>query len=79
MQGKYDKVYRFTQDYVFPSPSTAAGVVQGRSANGRLDWKTPAGQSLKDLQSPPGGGWTEPSSNHSEADRDMRLVKLYLN
>lgn len=44
------KAYRFTQDYVFPSPSTAAGVVQGRTANGRLDWKTPSGQSLKDIQ-----------------------------
>jgi hypothetical protein len=40
----------FTQDYVFPSPSTAAGVVQGRSANGRMDWKTKDGKTLKDLQ-----------------------------
>ena len=42
--------FQFTQDYVFPSPSTAAGVVQGRSANGRLDWKTKDGKTLKDLQ-----------------------------
>lgn len=40
----------FTQDYAFASPSTAAGVVQGRSANGRVDWKTQAGVSLKDVQ-----------------------------
>jgi hypothetical protein len=40
----------FTQDYVFPSPSTAAGVVQGRPANGRIDWKTGDGKTLKDLQ-----------------------------
>ena len=40
----------FTQDYIFPSPSTAAGVVQGRSANGRVDWKTKDGKTLKDLQ-----------------------------
>jgi hypothetical protein len=40
----------FTQDYVFQSPSTAAGVVQGRSSNGRVDWKTKDGVTLKDLQ-----------------------------
>lgn len=40
----------FAQDYVFASPSTAAGVVMGRSANGRLDWKTKTGRTLKDLQ-----------------------------
>lgn len=42
--------YVFTQDYVFNSPSTAAGVVQGRSANGRIDWKTKEGTTLKELQ-----------------------------
>lgn len=42
--------YEFTQDYVFASPSTAAGVVQGRSANGRVDWKTKDGRTLKELQ-----------------------------
>jgi len=42
--------YAFAQDYVFPSPSTAAGVVQGRAANGRVDWKTKDGKTLKDLQ-----------------------------
>jgi hypothetical protein len=43
-------VYLFAQDYVFPSPSTAAGVVQGRAANGRVDWKTKEGKTLKELQ-----------------------------
>jgi uncharacterized protein DUF4357 len=42
--------YSFTQDYVFPSPSTAAGVVLGRSANGRTEWKTTDGRTLKALQ-----------------------------
>lgn len=42
--------WTFAQDYVFASPSTAAGVVQGRAANGRLDWKTREGKTLKDLQ-----------------------------
>jgi hypothetical protein len=42
--------YVFTQDQVFQSPSAAAGVVEGRSANGRLDWKDKAGKTLKELQ-----------------------------
>jgi hypothetical protein len=44
------EVNRFVQDQVFTSPSTAAAVVQGRSANGRDDWKNNAGVSLKQLQ-----------------------------
>jgi hypothetical protein len=42
--------YLFTQDYVFRSPSIAAAVVQGRSANGRVDWKDQKGRSLNDIQ-----------------------------
>jgi hypothetical protein len=42
--------YVFSQDYVFASPSTAAGVVQGRTANGRLDWKTEDGRPLRLIQ-----------------------------
>ena len=49
-------VYRFSQDYEFDSPSTAAGVVLGRSANGRLEWKDSTGRSLKDLQEQEKGG-----------------------
>ena len=30
---------KFTADYLFGSPSTAAGVVLGRNANGRTEWK----------------------------------------
>jgi hypothetical protein len=40
----------FAQDYLFNSPSTAAGVVQDRSANGRIDWKDDSGRTLKELQ-----------------------------
>lgn len=43
--------YRFTQDHVFSSPSTAAGVILGRSSNGRIEWKSKDGRSLKELQS----------------------------
>lgn len=41
---------RLTQDYVFSSPSTAAMVILGRTANGRIEWKNSAGTTLKDLQ-----------------------------
>jgi hypothetical protein len=40
----------FTQDYVFSSPSLAATVVLGRSANGRIDWKDANGTTLRKLQ-----------------------------
>lgn len=43
-------VYVLTQDYVFGSPSTAAAVLLGRSANGRVEWKTRDGRTLKELQ-----------------------------
>ena len=42
--------YRLSQDYTFNSPSTAAGVLLGRSANGRVEWKDAEGQSLKEIQ-----------------------------
>lgn len=45
-----DGLYRFTQDYSFSSPSTAAAVVLGRSANGRIEWKDVQGRTLKELQ-----------------------------
>ncbi len=40
----------FTQDHVFTSPSTAAGVVLGRNSNGRETWKTSDGRTLKQVQ-----------------------------
>jgi hypothetical protein len=43
--------YAFAQDQVFSSPSTAAGVILGRSANGRTEWKNDEGTTLKQLQS----------------------------
>lgn len=42
--------YEFAQDYAFSSPSTAAGVVLGRSANGRIEWKDANGRTLKEIQ-----------------------------
>jgi hypothetical protein len=43
-------LFCFSQDYVFSSPSTAAAVVLGRSANGRVEWKDANGRTLKELQ-----------------------------
>lgn len=42
--------YEMTQDYTFNSPSYAAGVLLGRSANGRTEWKTADGRTLKSIQ-----------------------------
>ena len=42
--------YQFTQDYAFSSPSMAAGVVLGRPANGRIEWKNKDGKTLKMIQ-----------------------------
>jgi hypothetical protein len=43
-------VLRFTQDYLFSSPSIAASLIHGRSANGRIEWKDVKGRTLKALQ-----------------------------
>lgn len=43
--------YRFSQNYVFTSGSTAAAaVVLGRSASGRVEWKEAQGWTLKERQ-----------------------------
>ncbi len=40
----------FTCDYVFSTPSAAAAIVMGRSANGLTEWKTSSGHTLKALE-----------------------------
>jgi len=42
--------YELSQDYTFNSASTAAGMVLARSANGRIEWKTEDGRTLKSIQ-----------------------------
>lgn len=42
--------WKFTKDYLFSSPSIAAAVVMGRSANGLVEWKNKAGTSIKENQ-----------------------------
>ncbi|QOR62816.1 GIY-YIG nuclease family protein [Sulfurovum sp. ST-21] len=41
----------FSKDYLFNSPSAAAAIVMGRSANGLMEWKSNKGKSLKDMES----------------------------
>jgi hypothetical protein len=41
---------RLEEDYLFSSPSAAAAVFLGRSANGRDEWKTKGGVTLKQLE-----------------------------
>lgn len=38
-----------SEDFIFSSPSTAAALVLGRSANGLTEWKTVSGTMLKDF------------------------------
>ena len=38
----------FTKDCLFSSPSFAAAVVMGRSANGLVEWKDPSGKTIKE-------------------------------
>lgn len=40
----------FAEDYLFPSPSSAASVITGGSMNGRIHWRTPEGVTLKEMQ-----------------------------
>lgn len=49
-KGIINKDYFFTADYLFSSPSLAAGVVMGRSANGRTEWKTSDNRAIKDIE-----------------------------
>lgn len=49
-KGIINKDYFFTVDYLFSSPSLAAGVVMGRSANGRTEWKTSDNRMIKDIE-----------------------------
>jgi len=43
--------FRFTKDTEFSSPSAAAAVIHGGTANGRTAWKNKSGRTLKDIES----------------------------
>jgi hypothetical protein len=42
--------YEFTKDAAFSSPSAAAAVIEGGSANGLIEWRTKDGKVLKELE-----------------------------
>lgn len=44
-----DEFYMFTRDVEFSSPSAAASVIEGGSANGLIEWRTKDGRVLKEL------------------------------
>lgn len=43
--------FEFPEEYIFSSPSTAAIVVMGRSANGLTEWKQKDGKTLREFES----------------------------
>jgi len=43
--------HKFIKDYLFSSPSAAAAIVMGRSANGLTEWVTEDGRVLKSIES----------------------------
>ena len=57
-----------TQDYTFASPSMAAGVLLGRTANGRTEWKDAKGRTLKKLQEAEDGGKNRASERGGSAE-----------
>jgi len=46
-----EEAYMFTKDVEFSSPSAAAAVIHGGSANGLISWVSTSGVQLKELQS----------------------------
>jgi hypothetical protein len=48
-----DGFYVFTRDVQFSSPSAAAAVIEGGSANGLVAWRTQDGRNLKEIDEQP--------------------------
>ena len=48
---KDQEKFIFSIDYLFSSPSAAAAVIMGRSANGLLEWKDRSGKAIKEIES----------------------------
>ena len=47
---EYEDTYRFTDNYIFASPSAAACAVLGRRANGWTEWKYSDGKTLDEVK-----------------------------
>ena len=48
--GTITSLHTFSKDCIFTSPSYAAAIVMGRSANGRTEWKTKEGMTFKQVE-----------------------------
>jgi hypothetical protein len=62
----------FESEYTFASPSAAAAVVTGASANGRIVWKLPDGRTYadwEDARNQGTGGDIAPSGVSSDAEK----------
>lgn len=49
-KGIINENFEFTKDYIFTSPSLAASIVMGRSANSLTEWKNNKNKSIKNLE-----------------------------
>ncbi|HMW07138.1 MAG TPA: GIY-YIG nuclease family protein [Leptospiraceae bacterium] len=47
---KTNEKFLLSKDYIFSSPSTAATIVMGRSANGKTEWKLENGKTLQEVE-----------------------------
>lgn len=45
-----DNHYKFMEDYIFSSPSTAGGIILGRATNGWTKWKNQEGKTLDEIK-----------------------------
>lgn len=45
-----DNALTFEKDFLFSSPSSAAAVIMGRSANGLKEWKDQSGRELSAVE-----------------------------
>ncbi|MBY8855413.1 DUF4357 domain-containing protein [Nocardia sp. CA2R105] len=74
---KWDKYFETTENTVCGSPSAAAEIVLGRSANGFVEWQTAEGHPLRDFidgpQSGPTRTWLVRGSNVAGFDLVQRL------
>ncbi len=66
---------RLTEDYLFASPSTAM-VMLGRTSNGRVEWRTAAGKTLRELQSAATTAPKQRSSAKATSWRALRGAEL---
>ena len=45
-----DENFKFTKNYTFTSPTSAASIIMGRKANGRTEWKNKEGKNISDIE-----------------------------